>query len=152
MRNSIFLALLVFLGWPSITQIFATDNSTSREEKETILNLSGEGSFIDSSSIGVDLELMELCGLLFPNAFTPNGDGLNDVFKPRANEAFGPIDCSWSIYDRTGNLVFVTSNITEGWDGTYNGNPLSVGVYVWLCNGTCGSGPFAAHGNLTLLR
>ena len=72
----------------------------------------------------------ELINVFFPNAFTPNGDGLNDEFKVVTNttdiELF-----SLSIFNRWGALVFQTNDITQGWDGTYNGIACPSGSYVF---------------------
>ena len=65
-----------------------------------------------------------------PNAFTPNKDNKNSIFR-----AFGEgIDLStfeMRIYDRWGRQVSLTNDIEKGWDGTYNGKESSEGVYVW---------------------
>lgn len=67
-----------------------------------------------------------------PNAFTPNGDGLNDVFMPK--NMYGEAkDFEMYIYDRWGNLIYKNTNLTKGWDGKVDGgNQLSQeDVYVW---------------------
>ncbi|MGB0881708.1 MAG: gliding motility-associated C-terminal domain-containing protein [Vicingaceae bacterium] len=68
--------------------------------------------------------------MFFPNSFTPNGDGTNDVFMPKG---FGVELSSYSfmVFNRWGELVFKTNNISSGWDGTYNGQILPTGVYPW---------------------
>ncbi len=72
-------------------------------------------------------------GLYVPNAFTPNGDGLNDVFRPV------PIGIKYityfQIYNRFGQLLFSTTNPAHGWDGTINGKPQNPDVYVWIAEG-----------------
>lgn len=70
------------------------------------------------------------CELDYPNAFTPNGDGLNDYFLPF--DISCPMDeYRLSVYDRFGKRVFTTENAHQGWDGTDNGTPLKVGVYFF---------------------
>jgi gliding motility-associated-like protein len=67
-----------------------------------------------------------------PNAFTPNGDGLNDVFMPK--NMYGEAkDFEMYIYDRWGNLIYKNTDLTKGWDGKVDGgNQLSQeDVYVW---------------------
>ena len=67
--------------------------------------------------------------LWMPNAFTPNGDGKNDIFRVPPS-----IDISlfsFSIYNRWGQRVFYTTNPGEGWNGTINGQPQPTGVYIW---------------------
>ena len=67
--------------------------------------------------------------LWMPNAFTPNGDGKNDIFRvpPSIDIAL----FSFSIYSRWGQRVFYTTNPGEGWNGTINGQPQPTGVYIW---------------------
>ncbi len=69
--------------------------------------------------------------LLAPNAFTPNADGINDVFIPLLPE-WGMLDYRMTLFDRWGRIVFDTNDMLEGWDGTYNGNPCQLGTYVWV--------------------
>jgi gliding motility-associated-like protein len=68
-----------------------------------------------------------------PNAFSPNGDGTNDIFK---GTGIGIKDFSLMIYDRWGNLVFISNDLEKGWDGTFsNGdNVLLQDVFVWKVN------------------
>ncbi len=82
------------------------------------------GSFSDEIFIG-----QGACSLILPTAFTPNGDGLNDVF--RVKYAFPVQEFTLSIYNRFGEKMFETPDITKGWDGKYKGVPQPVGAYVW---------------------
>jgi gliding motility-associated-like protein len=67
--------------------------------------------------------------LLMPNAFTPNGDGRNDLYRIPPSV---PLTIKrFSIYNRIGVMVFTTADATQGWDGTYSGHPEPVGTYVW---------------------
>jgi len=70
-------------------------------------------------------------GLYVPDAFTPNGDGINDVFFPKG---FGITKYELNIFDRWGELLFTTTDFAEGWKGNYTGRTdeiVPVGVYVW---------------------
>ncbi len=69
--------------------------------------------------------------LTMPNAFTPDGDGLNDVFRP-VTLPEKITSFSMYIYDRWGQQVFFTNDISLGWDGTINGNPAQIGGYVYV--------------------
>ena len=84
---------------------------------------------VDSSYI-VFSSPPELINVYFPNAFTPNGDGLNDEFKvvtPSTDvEVF-----SLSIFNRWGALIFQTNDISKGWDGTFKGTICPHGTYVF---------------------
>jgi gliding motility-associated-like protein len=68
-----------------------------------------------------------------PNAFSPNGDNNNDVFKPYINQSRNVVITSYefSMFDRWGNLVFMTKDLQEGWDGTVQSQAAAMGVYVW---------------------
>jgi gliding motility-associated-like protein len=67
--------------------------------------------------------------LKMPNAFTPNGDGLNDLFRIPASTT--QKIKSFSVFDRWGELVFRTSDSGAGWDGTFNGQKQPTGTYIW---------------------
>lgn len=69
--------------------------------------------------------------LLIPNAFTPNGDGLNDEFGPVVPLVELP-NYSMLIYNRWGQLLYETRDIRKGWDGTFNGQPVSMDVYSYV--------------------
>ena len=71
--------------------------------------------------------------LFVPNAFTPNKDGRNDVFRP---VAVGIKKINYfRVYNRWGNLVFSTTEVNKGWDGTYKGKPQDAAVFVWIVQG-----------------
>jgi len=65
-----------------------------------------------------------------PNAFTPDGNGLNDEFKPVEKYDFVK-NYQFSIFNRWGQLIFETSDFAHGWDGTYQGKPVPGGTYVY---------------------
>jgi gliding motility-associated-like protein len=84
-------------------------------------------------SINITIQNCEECRLFIPSAFTPNDDGLNDLFKTRPQcPNIGLQNFSLSVYNRWGQLVFMTNNINTGWDGTYKNKKLDQGVYVYL--------------------
>ncbi len=76
------------------------------------------------------INVLKSCYIAVPNAFTPNGDGLNDYLYPL--NAYKAADLEFSVYNRLGQRVFYTTDWTKKWDGTINGNPQDTGVYVWL--------------------
>ncbi len=70
--------------------------------------------------------------LFMPSAFSPNGDGLNDVIKPVTGELQ---EVHFHVYDRWGAKVFETNTEHHGWDGTnHNGEPVPIGVYLYVIN------------------
>ncbi|MGI8952891.1 MAG: T9SS type B sorting domain-containing protein [Chitinophagaceae bacterium] len=65
-----------------------------------------------------------------PSAFTPNGDGRNDVFKIADMKNQQLID--FSIYDRWGERIFETKNPSYGWYGKWKGNDLPISTFVYI--------------------
>jgi len=87
-----------------------------------------------------------------PNAFSPNDDNYNDIFKVRTT-LVNIEDFYFAVYDRWGNKIFETTDKTKGWDGTYKGEELSPNVYGWYTEGLCPNGEkFLLKGNVTLLK
>jgi gliding motility-associated-like protein len=72
------------------------------------------------------------CELTLPNAFTPNNDGLNDVFRPL--HPCNMTEYRIQIFDRYGKMIFLSSDFGKGWNGTYNGNPAENGTYIWMAS------------------
>jgi gliding motility-associated-like protein len=87
-----------------------------------------------------------------PNAFTPDGDGFNNVFLPIINGDFDPYTYTLLIFNRWGELIFESRNAEIGWDGTYGGNMVSDGTYTWKISLKSGSiderREFVGHVNL----
>ena len=94
------------------------------------------------------------CYMDIPNAFTPNGDGLNDYFFPRQQLSSGLVTFAMHIFNRWGQEIFATTNIDgRGWDGKFNGVEQPEGVFVYIIEGTFRDGQKESHkGNVTLLR
>ncbi len=90
-------------------------------------------------------------GLIYvPNAFTPNSDGRNDVAYVHSESIR---IMSFYIYDQWGELIFTSTNIQNGWDGTYKGTKEPAGVYAYYVEATLTNGQKATKkGTITLLR
>ena len=102
------------------------------------------------SSDTIIVEVDESSVLYIPTAFSPNGDGQNDVLFVRAGavESF-----EFSIYDRWGERVFSTTDLSLGWDGSFRGKPLNSAVFVYAISGKYYNGEsFEQKGNITLLK
>lgn len=67
--------------------------------------------------------------LSVPNAFSPNGDGVNDIFRVKKDGYQSIIEFKGYIFSRNGRKLFEWSDITQGWDGTYGGSDVADGVY-----------------------
>jgi PKD repeat protein len=88
--------------------------------------------------------------IFVPNAFTP-GTSVNSIFRPI------PVGISsiryFRIYNRWGQLVYSTSRLGDGWDGTISGKPQGMGSYVWIVEGTTYTGvTISKKGTMTLIR
>src|SRR5690606_19255769 len=92
-----------------------------------------------------------------PNVFSPNGDGLNEVFRPAVSDEAAILG-RLEIYDRWGGLLFAIResqpvSTFRGWDGTMNGQPVSPGVYVYVLSFSVpGQDEIRLAGDVTLLR
>jgi gliding motility-associated-like protein len=86
-----------------------------------------------------------------PTAFTPNGDGRNDVFKPAFD---GPVlGFHFFIYNRWGKLIFSSENPAKGWDGTVQSLQQPMGTYIWICSYQLDGQPaYTQKGTVTLIR
>lgn len=86
-----------------------------------------------------------------PNVFTPDGDLLNDNFKPVLS--FTPKDYHLIINNKNGRVLFETRDYLEEWDGTHNGNPQLQGVNLWFLKFTTPSGRTESRtGTVTIVR
>ncbi|MCB9234441.1 MAG: gliding motility-associated C-terminal domain-containing protein [Bacteroidia bacterium] len=104
---------------------------------------------IGSDSIGVEV-FPTARGPFVPNAFSPNGDGTNDLFLPVAPNVMG---YSLQIFDRWGQLIFQSTTPTQGWDGTHGGKAVPEGVYVYRLRATDCTGDLQDRGgSVTLIR
>jgi gliding motility-associated-like protein len=83
-----------------------------------------------SAFVPVVIKVVDKITVYVPNAFTPNADGKNDVFKP---VIFGPIKLKYfSVYNRWGQRVFSSTEAEKGWNGKFNGQLPDSGVFIWI--------------------
>lgn len=84
--------------------------------------------------INVNL-VLEVCSpVSFPNAFTPNQDGMHDVF--RADPKSKATNFRLQIFNRWGQMVFTSTDLQQGWDGQFRGAACAVGTYYWIATFT----------------
>lgn len=96
------------------------------------------------------LEVDYQVNLIVPNAFTPNGDGVNDYFRME-QKLLQTLQIR--VFDRWGNLVFTSDDLAFRWDGTMGGVPLPEGTYVFHLKGMARDNqPIERTGSITLLR
>jgi gliding motility-associated-like protein len=104
-----------------------------------------------TDSLIITVESCNGKAIYMPNTFTPNGDGIDDKFFIRTT-ALGTLKY-FRIFDSWGKEVFETDNINEGWDGTINGKPAPIAVYVYELEGECQDGNSVfKSGNVTAIR
>lgn len=106
------------------------------------------------TTASVELQFNECGSLYFPSAFTPNGDGINDLFRPLGTDVSR---MELWVYNRYGQLIYYTDNKNIGWDGTFNMQPVAIGVYVFHFEASDSSGNPLTYkgkksGNVTVLR
>jgi gliding motility-associated-like protein len=93
----------------------------------------------------------QLCKLMMPSAFTPNKDGLNDVFKVKYPFPVKHFDMI--VYNRFGQKVFECYDIAKGWNGTINNVDQDAGMYIWKISLIDNDGiSAAAQGTVTMIR
>ena len=135
---------------------FVLDNPS---KKNPIATLHNDTRFVltvtdNGGCIGTDTVFVKVYkgpAYYLPNAFTPNGDGKNDIFK-----AIPPGISSteyFRIFNRWGQMIFETHDYLKGWDGTYIGKPQPAGAYVWIIKGVDKFGkPVEIRGTVMLIR
>jgi gliding motility-associated-like protein len=134
---------------------FLTDSTSSTPTGHFILP--GTFQYVlratsDSGCSGNDtlrILVLPFSGFFVPNAFSPNDDGNNDIFRPLP--ILNSTMKSFKVFNRKGNLVH--SSTTDGWDGTYKGVKQDLGVYFWelLYEDNTGKTRFK-KGDVTLVR
>ena len=106
----------------------------------------------ENGCIDVDTIIIYVVGeIALPTAFSPNEDGINDVWAPIYSGS-GEIEV-YSIYNRWGQEVYTGNGSTPGWDGTWNGKEQEMGTYTVLIRGVSSANvPRVITGNFTLVR
>jgi gliding motility-associated-like protein len=117
---------------PAISDPLAT---ITRDITYRVMVTTAEGC---KSQDSVNIKAFKGPDIYVPTAFTPNHDGKNDKLTPIA---VGIKEFNYfKIYNRWGQLVFSTSRLREGWDGTFGGIDQDTGVYVWIVRGVTDNG------------
>jgi gliding motility-associated-like protein len=90
-----------------------------------------------------------LLDILLPNSFTPNGDGVNEIFYAVGSE---PSEYIMYIFNRWGEKIFTSDDIYKGWDGSYRNRKAEIGIYNYLVNYNIGGTDQEKKGMVFLLR
>lgn len=105
------------------------DNTVGRTYQVTLYAYNDDRTCSDTAKqiITIEDELI----YFVPNAFTPDGDNLNNIFKPIFAAGHDPYNYHLSIFNRWGEIIFESYNAEVGWDGTLRQDLVQDGVYVW---------------------
>ena len=135
------------LSNPNINDPIASPSVTTTY---TVYGLDTNGC-IDSANVTIHVDSSFTEDM--PSGFTPNNDGLNDLFRlPQSGDKYAKL-VEFRVYNRWGELVFNTNNKSVGWDGTYHGVPQDMGVYFYeIIVGTPGGEDITYKGSVTLIR
>jgi len=92
------------------------------------------------------------CSIAVPNAFTPNGDGINDALELRCDCQLS--EFSFEVYSRNGNQVYRSRQIRQKWNGTQSGRPVKEGYYNWeITYKASDTGQYTRlRGNIAIIR
>jgi gliding motility-associated-like protein len=129
--------------------------ATPKQTTKYSIKVSNEGGCVATSELNIFV-LCEEGNLFLPNTFSPNGDGVNDVFYPRGKGIYSIRNLR--VFNRWGEVVFGQSNfqandISKGWNGTINGKLASQDVYVYTIDVICENNVvFSFKGNVALIR
>ncbi|MBL7719268.1 MAG: PKD domain-containing protein [Flavipsychrobacter sp.] len=149
---------LINAGNASATWEWRHDNVLQPETSFNFV-VRGQGVYMGKVTIGEcsatdSVWVRKDCYIDVPNAFTPDGDNMNDYFFPRQWLSRGVTTFKFLIYNRWGQEIYSTTNIEgRGWDGKFNGVDQPQGVYVYVIDVTFKDGRSEhKQGNVTLLR
>jgi gliding motility-associated-like protein len=138
--------------WP--TQGLSNSNSATPivqiDETTTFYVTGTKGPCVFTDSITVFVYKNNETDVFIPNAFSPNGDGVNDCVKPKHQANF--IRYYFTVYNRFGNKVFSTYNLNDCWNGQYKNKDADVGNYFYFlkCETKCGE--IFKKGDIMLMR
>jgi len=133
------------LNNPNINNPIASPDTTTTY---TVYGMSQYGC-VDSAFVTITVDSNVNQGI--PSAFTPNGDGLNDVFRPVGLKYQHLVD--FRVYNRWGQQVFYTNSVGHGWDGNFNGAPQDMGDYYYQITIAQPGGENVSYkGAVTLIR
>ena len=130
---------------------FTSSNLADGDQVACYLQSSGKclvNPVVLSNSITISLSPVDACMIVIPNTFTPNGDGINDLWNIKSLLYYP--DCIVRIFSRQGQQVFLSRGYSKPWDGTINNSPVPVGSYYYIISLNNGTPPLA--GSITILR
>ena len=139
---------IVSQNYPSITV-------KPTESLEYTLRAKNAGGCVAEDKVSVYV-LCNNANIFVPNTFSPNGDGVNDIFYPRGSGVFKILNLK--VFNRWGQVVFEKANFnandaTAGWNGTFKGKQLAPDVFVYMLQVVCdNNSTLTFKGNIALIR
>jgi gliding motility-associated-like protein len=103
----------------------------SEEENSYIIQLIAYSTLGCPDTAYAVIDMRDELIFYVPNTFTPDGDNYNETFLPIFTSGFDPYDFNLLIFNRWGEVLFESNNHLVGWDGTYGGNIVKDGTYIW---------------------
>lgn len=120
-------------GSPTSTGTHVTHIFPEDKDGEFIVTLiASDGNTACDDTVKLVIQVREDLIFYVPNAFTPDKDSYNEMFKPIFHSGFDPYSYSLTIFNRWGEVMFESFNVDYGWDGSYGGAGIAQeGIYVW---------------------
>jgi gliding motility-associated-like protein len=126
------------------------DPTAAPEQTTTYtITLTDANGCVNTDEVTVEVTLPT--SIYLPNAFSPDGNGVNDVFSIIQNQVLELV--VFEVYNRWGEIIFHTTDINEGWDGTFSGKEQEMDTYIYLVQVIeIDHKTHSYTGNVTLLR
>lgn len=140
------------LSWSPTEGLSCTDclNPQAQPNFTTTYEVSLVDTFGCRSSSSVTIEVLDVVNTFIPDYFSPNGNDANEVLYVRGSPLF---EFTMRIYNRWGQIIFVSNDQQTGWDGSIDGRPAQPGIYVYRVNGVSPGGQEVERsGQITLVR
>ncbi|MFY0675169.1 MAG: gliding motility-associated C-terminal domain-containing protein [Bacteroidia bacterium] len=178
-ENNVDLEWNLFENWPNAETTYYLEKATESTEFETIFSGKGTTVYQDKDIFQFEDEIFRYrikavygnriaysnivrefpdLKVYIPNAFSPNNDGINDIYKVTGSGGETGSAAEFDkfrliIINRWGETVYENNNLADGWDGTYKGVDCPIGTYVFHVEFRDKTGKFQYYqGNITLLR
>jgi len=135
----------------SLFQVFGEGCIASSYRKSStysITDVTADTTFLSTSTVCLSCE--EMCKVFIPNAFTPNGDGINDYFIPVSSCEF--LSYHFVVYDKWSEKIFETKEPNQAWDGVYKDGLIKQGVYSYTLYTKTVKGTGSKAGVVSLLK
>ncbi len=148
---------------PSVNQWFPIRGVSDPTKSNPVITPDSTTNYVLKSTFGtcsvydtlkiivIDAGSLDCESINLPNAFTPNADGLNDVFRINNPYVMESLQL-FEIYDRWGEKVFGTNDALGYWDGNFRSQPLNPGIFIYHLKYVCKGTVKHKSGSLTLIR